>query len=249
MLQGFTRRVIHYTSNQVAASTLVNEMSMDNVVQLCGNENPAVRLALKHLRQGDVIAVPTDTVYGLAVDSGNSAAIGMLYKLKGREEKKPLAICLGSVEEVKMYGNTDFLPKGLIKTLLPGPVTILITREDKLNPDLNPGVKLVGIRVPEATQYPFVQNVASALGRPLALTSANLSNEPNCINIREFKSLWPKIGMIFSTEDISNTRDKSREASTIVDLSEKGKFSIRRHGVGYMRTLEILKHFGLEEIS
>lgn len=243
-------RVRYSKISQCSASTLPNKMSADNIVQLCGNDNHAVRLALKYLRNGEVIAVPTDTVYGLAVDSENTSAIHKLYELKGRDSNKPLAICVGCVSDVKKYGMTSNLPKGLLKKLLPGPVTVLLNRKDKLNPKLNPGLEKVGIRVPEITWHPFIQFVASALGHPLALTSANLSNEPNCIYVDEFKALWPQIGMIFDTQDNkTEPPDKSREGSTIVDLSEEGKFRITRPGVAYTQTLQILQKYGLEELS
>lgn len=249
MLRTILRKDKLYIANQFTVSTLPKIMSDDKIVQLCGRDNAAVRLALSCLKKGDIIAVPTDTVYGLAVDSKNTPAIQALYELKGRDSKKPLAICLGCVSQVKKYGVTDDLPKGLIRKLLPGPVTVLLKRKKKLNPDLNPGVEKVGIRVPAATWHPFIQFVASALGNPLALTSANLSNEPNCIFVEEFKSLWPKIGMIFDTGDNkTEPPDKSREGSTIVDLTEAGKFRITRPGEAYSQTLQTLEKYGLEQL-
>lgn len=250
MLQTLLRREGLSKIWQFSVSTLPNKMSADNIVQLCGNDNHAVRLALKYLRNGEIIALPTDTVYGLAVDSRNTSAIQALYKLKGRDANKPLAICVGCVSDVKEYGVTSNLPKGLLKKLLPGPVTVLLNRKKKLNPDLNPGVTKVGIRVPETTWYPFIQFVAATLGHPLALTSANLSNEPNCIYVDEFKSLWPNIGVIFDTKvNKTEPADKSREGSTIVDLSEEGKFKITRPGVAYDQTLKTLQKYDLKEIQ
>uniref|UniRef100_A0A1B6KWG5 Threonylcarbamoyl-AMP synthase n=1 Tax=Graphocephala atropunctata TaxID=36148 RepID=A0A1B6KWG5_9HEMI len=228
-------------------SNLPDKMSSGNVVQLRGNDSVAVSLAANCLSNGDIIAIPTDTVYGLAVDASNSFAVASLYSVKGRDVSKPLAICVKNVSEVDKWGVTKDLPAGLLKSLLPGPVTVLLNRKAGLNPDLNPGVKKVGIRVPGMT-YPFIHLVTAALGRPLALTSANLSNEPNCIYPEEFRVLWPKLGAVFvtSVEQLEET-NKSREGSTIVDLSVVGEFTITRRGIAYSQTLETLQKFGLAE--
>uniref|UniRef100_A0A1B6J3T4 Threonylcarbamoyl-AMP synthase n=2 Tax=Homalodisca liturata TaxID=320908 RepID=A0A1B6J3T4_9HEMI len=226
---------------------LPDKMFAGNIVQLNGNDSKAVSLAIDCLKNGNIIAIPTDTVYGLAVDASNSSAVASLYTVKERDISKPLAICVKNVSEIEKWGVTKDLPSGLLKSLLPGPVTVLLNRKERLNPDLNPGVKKVGIRVPGMT-YPFIHLVTAALGRPLALTSANLSNEPNCIYPEEFRVLWPKLGAVFvtSVKQLEET-NKSREGSTIVDLSVVGNFTITRRGIAYIQTLEILKKYGLVE--
>ncbi len=72
----------------------------------------------------------------------------------------------------------------LLQELLPGPVTVVFERTLSLNPDLNPGTTLVGIRVPN---YGFVREVARACGEPLALTSANRSRGPSTLSIQVIK--------------------------------------------------------------
>lgn len=233
-----------------AAHTLPGKMSADNVVYLSGSGNEAVDLAVKCLKNGEVIAVPTDTVYGLAVDASNSSAIAALYKIKGRDSNKPLAICVKSVNDINAWGDTTDLPKGLLNDLLPGPVTVLLNRKNILNPDLNPGVTKVGIRVPGITTYPLIHQVTSVLPYPLALTSANLSNEPNSIKVEEFQVLWPKLGAVFDNGfGKLEENSQSREGSTIIDLSKPGNFKITRSGVAYTQTVMILKKYGLEPLA
>lgn len=97
----------------------------------------ALRAAVAELRAGAVVAVPTDTLYGLACSASCSAALDAVYRLKGRSEAKPLAVCLGRVADVYRYCHVR-VPEGLLKDLLPGPVTLVMERSEELNKDLNP---------------------------------------------------------------------------------------------------------------
>lgn len=229
--------------------TIADKMLADNVVELCGSDDEAVALAVKCLENGEIIALPTDTIYGLAVDASNSTAIASLYEVKGRDNKKPFAICVKSVSEVKKWGVTDDLPKGLLTDLLPGPVTLLLNRKHVLNPDLNPGVTKVGIRVPGITLHPFISYVSAVFKNPLALTSANLSNEPSSVSVEEFKVLWPKLGAVFYDGNGKGSNHQTREGSTIVDLSEKGYFKVTRPGIAYNQTLKTLQKYGLKPFT
>ncbi|XP_027452618.1 yrdC domain-containing protein, mitochondrial isoform X2 [Zalophus californianus] len=139
----------------------------------------ALRAAVAELRAGAVVAVPTDTLYGLACSASCSAALGAVYRLKGRSEDKPLAVCLGRVADVYRYCHVR-VPEGLLKDLLPGPVTLVLERSKELNKDLNPFTPLVGIRIPD---HAFIQDLVQVFGGPLALTSANLSSQASSLNV------------------------------------------------------------------
>ncbi|XP_054427961.1 threonylcarbamoyl-AMP synthase isoform X1 [Pteronotus mesoamericanus] len=139
----------------------------------------ALRAAVAELRAGAVVAVPTDTLYGLACSASCSAALGAVYHLKGRSEAKPLAVCLGRVADVYRYCHVR-VPEGLLKDLLPGPVTLVMERSEELNKDLNPFTPLVGIRIPD---HAFMQDLAQMFGGPLALTSANLSSQASSLKV------------------------------------------------------------------
>ncbi|XP_008588657.1 PREDICTED: yrdC domain-containing protein, mitochondrial-like, partial [Galeopterus variegatus] len=128
---------------------------------------------------GAVVAVPTDTLYGLACSASCSAALDAVYRLKGRSEAKPLAVCLGRVADVYRYCHVR-VPEELLKDLLPGPVTLVMERSEELNKDLNPFTPLVGIRIPD---HAFMQDLAQMFGGPLALTSANLSSQASSLNV------------------------------------------------------------------
>lgn len=207
---------------------------------LCGGDR-SVAMAAELLQQGKVIAVPTDTIYGLAALASSNWAIQCLYEIKKRDEQKPLAICLSNVTDVPMWGIVDELPPNLLQTLLPGPYTVILRRTPALNPALNPGIESVGIRVPNSH---FIRSVTKIVG-PIALTSANVSSEPSSLHPKEFSILWPKLGGIFYTLEPRKSSDHRRIGSTVVDLTQPGCYRVVRRGIGAKYILSMLNNAGL----
>ena len=133
------------------------------------------------------------------------------------------------MKDIRRWGVVDHVPINLLSSLLSGPYTIVLKRTPALNPALNPNHDTVGIRIPK---YKFIRHVSEVAG-PLALTSANISNEPSCINVSEFKNLWNKLGGIFhDSANFGKARKYSRCGSTIIDLTEPGHYKIIRRGIG-----------------
>ena len=97
-----------------------------------GNVLPAafhnVGRAVEAVQAGQVIAVPTDTLYGLATCAASEAGVAAIYTSKQRAGQKPLAICVADPADVERYGQAGHLPPGLVAELLPGPVTLLLPR-------------------------------------------------------------------------------------------------------------------------
>ncbi|CAK9800762.1 Threonylcarbamoyl-AMP synthase [Anthophora quadrimaculata] len=206
----------------------------------------SIALAATLLQQGEIVAFPTDTIYGLAGIVSDNSSIEKLYKIKGRDENKPLSISINNANMIKLWGVVDHLPKELLTTILPGPYTIILKRTENLNPAFNPNHDTVGIRIPN---FSFINCVAEIVG-PLALTSANVSNEPNCIHASEFKHLWPKLGGIFYNVSLNDRLKKRfRKGSTIVDLSEPGYYKIVRFGVGGTSLISFLRKIGLKDVN
>ncbi|XP_067305946.1 yrdC domain-containing protein, mitochondrial isoform X2 [Pseudorasbora parva] len=92
------------------------------------------------LKAGLVVALPTDTIYGLACAAQNSAAVQRVYDIKGRSGDKPLAICVGEIQDIYRYCKVC-VKEELLSDLLPGPVTLVLERSAALNADLNPFTK------------------------------------------------------------------------------------------------------------
>ncbi|KAJ0623637.1 putative YrdC-like domain, DHBP synthase RibB-like alpha/beta domain superfamily [Helianthus annuus] len=198
--------------------------------------------AVEALRAGKVIAVPTDTLYGFACDACNIEAVNRIYEIKGRKHTSPLAICVGDVKDIRRFAVTDHLPIGLLEGLLPGPVTVVLTRGESsiLEKSLNPGLDSIGVRVPDSD---FIRMIARGSGSALALTSANLSGQPSSVDIKDFKRLWEHCTFVYD----GGILPAGRAGSTVVDLTMLGKYKILRPGSAKEETVSILERHSLQE--
>jgi len=196
--------------------------------------------AVEALRRGKIIALPTDTLYGLAAGVRSESGVRALYATKRRSEDVPLAICVGDAQEVGNYLETGHLASGLLEELLPGPVTVISwTKSSSDLPNcINPGRRLLGVRVPNSC---FVRAVARQYGHALALTSANQSGDRSTVDVTEFLEIWDDCTLIFDGGKIPS----SGLGSTIVNLSVPGKYSIQRRGDACQITEETLLRYGL----
>lgn len=210
----------------------------------CSKDTSCAKAA-EFLSTGQVIAVPTDTIYGLACSANCPEAIKKLYTIKGRDSAKPVAICVTYVNDVRKWGDTDHLSDSLLNSLLPGPVTIVLERTKLLdNPYLNPMTTKIGIRIPN---HNFMNQMTNIFDMPVALTSANFSNEPSSLSIKEFEPLFGHLGAVFDGGILSHL-EENRTGSTVIDLSKKGYFKIIRRGISYEKLVRILNSHGLESI-
>lgn len=198
--------------------------------------------AIEALKAGKVIAVPTDTLYGFACDACSLEAVNSIYEMKGRKHTSPLAICVGDVSQIQHFAVTEYLPHGLLDSLLPGPVTVILRRGESsaLEKSLNPGLDSVGVRVPDCN---FIRVVARGLGKAVALTSANLSGQPSSLCIKDFENLWNRCAYVYD----GGVLPSNRAGSTIVDLIRPGKYKILRPGSAKEETLAILEKHSLVE--
>lgn len=203
----------------------------------------AVELAKQLVSSGHVIALPTDTIYGVACSANNPEAIKRLYAIKGRHEEKPVAICVSDYADIKHWAKIPKqLTDDLLKELLPGPVTIVLEKNSNLNnPFLNPGIDRIGIRIPD---YDFIRNVCRELGQPLALSSANRSSEKSSLNIEEFNVIWPRLTAVFDGGSLSH-KDEQRSGSTVVDLSDTTCCKVIRKGSSFEETKNVLHKFNI----
>lgn len=204
----------------------------------------AVKTAAKILSSGQVIATPTDTIYGLAALANNSEAVRKIYEIKGRQFSKPVAICVAEIQDIYHWAQVT-VPKDLLQALLPGPVTLCFKRLENLNPELNPNTNLVGIRIPD---HSFIREVCKETNKSsaLALTSANVSNTKSSLAIEEFTELYEHLGAIFDGGTLGLTA-QARLGSTVVDLSKPGFYKIIRPGSAELQTITKLETFHLKK--
>lgn len=133
--------------------------------------------AAQALRDGELVAVPTETVYGLCCNGLNTKAVHEIYELKGRPEVKPLSLMLHSFEQAERYcKDIPAAAYALAAKYLPGPLTIILPARENVPEIVRAGGATVGIRCP---QHELTLKLLEELDMPLAGPSANPSGEPS----------------------------------------------------------------------
>lgn len=134
----------------------------------------AVRRAAELLRAGEAVALPTETVYGLAVNALDAEAVAKIYSIKGRPAHNPIIVHISDLPMAKScVAAWPTSAENLAKCFWPGPLTMVLPRA-KIVPDIvTAGGDTVGVRWPA---HPFIQAVIRECGFPLAAPSANISN-------------------------------------------------------------------------
>jgi len=149
--------------------------TMARHITIDGAHDAAIREALAVLHDGLPLAMPTETVYGLAADATNPAAIARIYQTKGRPRFNPLICHMSSLEMAERYASFDPLSRRLAEAFWPGPLTLIVPLKQGggIHPLATAGLDTVGIRVPEG----FAAELIRAFDRPLAAPSANTSGK------------------------------------------------------------------------
>jgi L-threonylcarbamoyladenylate synthase len=140
----------------------------------------AVAEAAACLRDGGVVAIPTETVYGLAANAFEAAAVAAVFAAKGRPAHNPVIVHVASLELARRCTQTwPAIAGRLAAAFWPGPLTMVLERSGRIPDLVTAGGATVGIRLP---RHPFPQALIRACGFPLAAPSANLSNRlsPTC---------------------------------------------------------------------
>jgi L-threonylcarbamoyladenylate synthase len=135
----------------------------------------AVERAVAELRAGEIAALPTETVYGLAANAFDSVAVEKIYQAKGRPAHNPIIVHVASLQMAQeCVANWSNAAAKLAQSFWPGPLTIVLPKSAKVPDIVTAGGSTVGIRWPS---HPFIQAVIKKCGFPLAAPSANRSNE------------------------------------------------------------------------
>ncbi len=146
----------------------------------------AVRRATDLLRVGEVVALPTETVYGLAANALDAAAVARIYEIKGRPAHNPIIVHVANQEMARScVAHWPPAADSLARAFWPGPLTLVLPKSRTIPDIVTAGGPTVGIRWPS---HPFIQAVIQECGFPLAAPSANLSNHlspTNAQHVRE----------------------------------------------------------------
>jgi L-threonylcarbamoyladenylate synthase len=134
----------------------------------------AIAEAARLIRDGAPVAVPTETVYGLAADATNAGAVAAIYAAKGRPAFNPLIVHVQDLDQAERLGRFSEGARRLAATLWPGPLTMVLPlrAESGLAPGVTAGLSSVALRCP---LHPAMRALLAACGRPLAAPSANAS--------------------------------------------------------------------------
>ena len=144
------------------------------------NFQSAVDRAAEILVSGGLVAYPTESFYGLAVDATNEKAIQRLFRAKKRSGSRPVLILIPSVEILSRY--VDPIPPialRLMETFWPGGLTLVFGAGPRVSPLLAAGTNKIGVRL---SSHPVAMALTQAIGVPISGTSANISGEPACRN-------------------------------------------------------------------
>ncbi len=173
----------------------------------------AIARGAERIRGGDVVAFPTETVYGLGADAFDRDAIRKIYAAKGRPSDNPLIVHVADKSQIDELARTVSLQaRTVIDAFMPGPITIILPRAACVPDCVTAGLDTVGIRMPA---HPVAQAFLRACGTPVAAPSANRSARISPTSARHvYEDMQGRIGLIID----GGACDVGIE-STIVDLS------------------------------
>lgn len=139
--------------------------------------------AAQCIKNGEVVAFPTETVYGLGADGLNGAAVAKIFAAKGRPADNPLILHIADKKEFeRLAGNLTENAKALIDTFMPGPITLIVEKSSLIPDEVTTGLPTVGIRMPS---HPVAAELIRRSGCPIAAPSANLSGKPSPTNAQD----------------------------------------------------------------
>jgi L-threonylcarbamoyladenylate synthase len=188
-------------------------------------ESELIDQVVSSLNRGNVVALPTGTFYGLAVDPVNLRAVERIYDLKTRARHKPLSLLIAEVAQAnELARELDSAFDRLAERFWPGPLTLVVKAGSKLPLRVTANTGNLALRVPEAA---IPRAVVKRLGLPITATSANLSGLPECTSA---SGVWEQLGGKIPLIVDGGSTARSM-ATTIVDLSGGGNsWMILREG-------------------
>lgn len=184
-----------------------------------------IAVAADALREGGLVAVPTETVYGLAARADRAEAVAAIYRAKGRPDFNPLIVHVLGVPEAEALAHLDSPARKLAEAFWPGPLTLVLPRRAgaPLAEAVTAGLPTVALRSPA---HPAMRAVLAATGLPLAAPSANRSGGVSPTSAAHVAtSLGDKVDLILDGGDCAQGIE-----STIVALREDGGWQVLRPG-------------------
>jgi L-threonylcarbamoyladenylate synthase len=181
----------------------------------------SVKIAASYIRKGEVAAFPTETVYGLGADAYNEKAVKKIFKAKGRPKDNPLIVHVASKKDIEVLAK-DISPyaKKIINKFFPGPVTVILKKNEIVPDIVTSGLDTIAIRMPASR---ISRELIRLSGVPIAAPSANLSGSPSPTGYRhvlhDFNGMIPCI--------LKGPDAKHGLESTVIDCTGKHPVILR----------------------
>ena len=205
-------------------------MNAKNTIILPISDPQALLLSREYVQAGKLIVFPTDTLYGLACDPSNPDALSSVYAAKERSTLKALPVLIGALEQLDQLVE-DIPPRAqrLMERFWPGALTLVLPKQANLPSELTPYPGLA-VRMPD---HPFALQLLQALG-PLAVTSANLSDQANPQTAEEvFAQLADRVDLI-----LDGGKLEIGQASTIIDCTGAEPMLLRAGPIAFDAILQ-----------
>ncbi len=185
-------------------------------------EKKFLKLAVDILKNDGLVVYPTDTLYGLGANALSKEAIKRVYRVKGRDFKKPLSISFYSIDHAKKYVHFNPTAMKLAKKFLPGPLTIVLPMKFNFPSQLAHGSNNIGIRIPDNK---IILDLIKIAGFPITSTSANISDASDCSTAEQAANqIGKKVDLI-----LDGGRCKIKKSSTVIEVDD-GKIIVLREG-------------------
>jgi tRNA threonylcarbamoyl adenosine modification protein (Sua5/YciO/YrdC/YwlC family) len=182
-----------------------------------------VRRAVEALGNGELIAYPTDTIYGIGCDLLDGRAVEQLYTVKRMPRTHRLALVCPELSDIARYAQVDNDAFRVLRRVLPGPYTFILEATREVPRRVQHRHKrrtTIGVRVPA---HPVPIAIARALGRPFLTTSAQPPGEPPLTDARDIAARWPAVSLVLDGGPGGD------QPTTVIDLAEG---QILREGAG-----------------
>ena len=180
------------------------------------------------LKNDGVIAVPTDTVYGLCARIDSEKAHNRLIETKNRPVNKLFPIMCANKEQIKSIAKLNNIAEILIDCFMPGPITLILEKKIQLPNSINKKYTSIAVRMATSKS---LEKLIEEVGSPVFMTSANLSGEPTCESLEEIEEKFP------SLDGILEENSPKGKASTIVDCTSE-RIKILREGPIFLKQIE-----------
>jgi L-threonylcarbamoyladenylate synthase len=183
------------------------------MTQILPVSKKSIKLARRLLREGELVAFPTDTVYGVGANAFERYAVRQIFKVKQRPVDKAIPVFITQIDDLNQVArdvpNTAW---SLLERFWPGALTVVLPKSPHLPVDVTAGRDFVAVRLPD---HPLCLELVVKVGRPLAVTSANLSGQPSPTTAEEVAAqLGGRIPLI-----LDGGPTATPHPSSIVDLS------------------------------